>query len=118
MNKKTLENMLNAVLRLNPQPILIDQSGRRKRLDVLWRVSGYLDEGRRRQIQIETMSKALGLRLQLYFDCIIEFQEEELRHPLFKQGLFVLKAQWVIPPEGSLPHRVPLRTFRSQRAKH
>jgi hypothetical protein len=115
MNKRQLGNMHNAVLRLSPEPILTDRSGRRgKRLKVLWRVSGYRREGTRHQVQIETMSQALGFTLLLYFDCAIEFQEEDLHHPSFKQGLLLLKAQWVIPPEGRTPRRYPLRMLRSQ----
>jgi hypothetical protein len=82
-----------------------------KELDGLWRVTGYIGQGTKRQILIETMSQALGVRLSLYFDCIVEFQEEDLHHSSFKQGLFLLKAQWLIPPEGKPPQRHPIRAF-------
>jgi hypothetical protein len=116
MNRKQLENMLYAILRLN-WPILMDDGwGNRRPLDVLWRVTGYLGEGATRQMKIETLSQTLGLRLALYFDSIIEFQNEDLYHPSFKQGLLVLKSQWIVPPEGRPAWRVPVRGFRLQGA--
>src|SRR5882762_11863045 len=100
MNKKHLEDMLYAILRLNVPILIGDGLGSYRRLDVLWRVTGYLGEGTKRQMEIETLSQALGLRLALYFDSIIEFQNEDLYHPSFKQGLLVLKSQWIVPPKG------------------
>lgn len=116
MKKRELEDMLYAILRLN-LPILIDDgSGYYRRLDVQWRVTGYLGEGRTRQMKIETLSQTLGLKLALYFDSIIDFQNDDLYHPSFKQGLLVLKSQWIVPREGRPAWRIPMRDFRLQRA--
>jgi hypothetical protein len=109
LNKKQLQNMQNAVVRLSPGPVLIDRQKRGRRLDnVLWRVTGYVREGQKQQIIVETMSQALGLRLALYFDSVREFQDEDLHHPTFKQGILLLKSLWVIPPEGAPAWRIPL----------
>lgn len=108
MNKRQLENMQNAVLWLSPTPVLLEKQESPRKLNVLWRVTGYVREGKRQQIIVETMSQALGLRLALYFDSVREFQDEDLHHPSFQQGVLQLKSLWVIPPEGASPWRVPL----------
>lgn len=100
--------MQNAVLRLSPAPVLVEKGKGSRKLNVLWQVTGYLREGKKQQIVVETMSQTLGLRLALYFDSVREFQDEDLRHPSFKQGVLLLKSQWVIPPEGASPWRIPL----------
>ena len=110
MNKKEIGNMLNAVVRLSPAPVLVDDRGKTIRTLEHWRVSGYVGEGRRRRIQIETISQ--GFALRLFFDCIIEFQEEDLYYPSVKQGVLLLKAQWVIRPEGKTPRRVPIHPIK------
>jgi hypothetical protein len=52
MNKRELEKMPNAVLRLSPAPLVFDSRTRRwKRLDVLWRVTGYLGSANKRQFR-------------------------------------------------------------------
>ena len=107
MNNKRLGDMQNAIVRLSPAPLLIGEDGKAKPLDVLWTVAVAFGKGARRQIVIETLSQALGLRLALDRDCGHDFREEDLRHPSFKQGLFMLRAQWMIPPEGKSPWRVP-----------
>lgn len=113
MNKRELEKMLNAVLRLSPAPLVFDSRTRCwKPLNVLWRVTGYLGSSSTRQIQIQTMSGTLGFVLQPFFDSIIEFQNEDHHHPAFKQGRFLLKEQWMIPPEGQSARGIPLRGFR------
>ena len=100
--------MQNAVLRLIPAPVLLEKRKRSRNLNVLWRVTGYVRKGKKQQIIVESMSQALGLRLALYFDSVREFQEEDLQHPAFKPGVLLLKSQWVIPPEGASPWRIPL----------
>jgi hypothetical protein len=101
--------MQNAVLRLSPAPVLLEKLKRPRRLDnVLSRVTGYEREGKRQQIIVETMSQALGFRLSLYFDSVREFQDDDLCHPSFKQGVLLVKSQWMIPLEGASPWRVPL----------
>lgn len=126
MNKKELEKMLYAVLRLCPAPLVFDGlTGLWKPLDVLYRVTGFLGAGSSRQMQVQTMSGALGYGLQLYFDSVIEFQHEDLHHRQFKQGRLVLKVQWVIPPPGQSPWSYPIQIaspfqslLNSQRADH
>lgn len=109
MNKRELEKMLNAVLRLSPAPLVFDSRTRRwEPLDVLWRVTGYLGSASVRQIQIETMSGASGLMLRLFRDSIVEFQNEDHYHPSFKQGRLLLKTQWMIPSEGQPSRSVPI----------
>jgi hypothetical protein len=116
MNKRELEKMLNAVLRLSPAPLVFDSRiGRWKPLDVLWRVTGYHGSSDRRQIQIETTSRALGLVLRLFRDSIVEFQNEDHHHPSFKQGRLLLKTQWVIPPEGQPSWSTPIRPYPAHR---
>src|SRR5882724_596749 len=115
MNKRELEKMLNAVLRLSPAPLVLDSRTKRwKRLDVLWRITGYEGNASNRRIRIATMSGALGLTLRPFRDSIIKFQNEDHYHPSFKQGRFLLDIQWVIPPEGHTPLSFPVgRTFRT-----
>ncbi len=113
MNKGQLEKMLNAVLRLNPAPLVFDcRTGYWRPLDVLWRVTGYTGTANGRQIQIETISGALGLVLRPFRDSIVEFQNEDHYHPAFKQGRLLLKTQWIIPPEGQPSWSVPIQPFR------
>lgn len=107
MNRRQLEQMQGAILRLDPPPVLLDETGAQKKLDVLWRVSS-VTRGRKGQLEVTTLSQ--GFRLLLYFDCVREYQHEDLHHPSFKQGILLLKAQWIIRPEGQPPIRKPLRT--------
>jgi hypothetical protein len=110
MNKKYLDDMLYAVLRLY-WPVLIydeDIAGYRW-LDTLWQVTGYRGEGSTRQMLIQTLSQTRGLGLSIYYDIVKEFQNVDLHHPSFKQGCLILKTQWIIPPYGQSARQIPLR---------
>jgi hypothetical protein len=107
MNRRQLEQMQGAILRLDPPPLLVGDTGTQKEMDVLWRVTS-VTPGRKGQLEVTTLSQAF--RLALYFDCVREYRQEDLRHPSFKQGMLLLKAQWIIRPEGQPPLRKPLRS--------
>lgn len=111
MNRKQLSNMKYAVLRLSPLPQIFDTvTGKWKPLDVLWRVTDYLGNGSNKQMEVLTMSGALGLRLLLPFDSIREWQFEDHHHPSFKQGRLLLKSFWFIFPEGQPARNFPIIT--------
>jgi len=108
MNKKYLENMLYAVLRLYRPVLVYDPVTASYRwVDTLWQVYGYCGEGSTRQILIRTLSGDLGLSIS--FDTVKEFQNEDLHHQSFKQGCLILKTQWIIPPYGQSARQIPLR---------
>jgi len=116
MNKKYLDDMLYAVLRLF-QPVLMydEETARYHWLDTLWQVTGYRGEGSTRQMLIQTLSQTQGIGLSIYYDTVKEFQNEDLHHPSFKQGVLILKTQWIIPPYGQSARQIPLH-HRSRRA--
>lgn len=116
MNKKYLEDMGYAVLRLDPPVRVYDRDTASYRwLDTLWQVYGYRGAGSTRQMLIRTLSQTQGLGLAIYFDTVIEFQNEDLHHPSFKQGCLILKTQWTIPPYGQSGRQRPLRHPRRRR---
>ena len=109
MNKKYLEDMLYAVLRLYRPVLVYDQDTASYRWsDTLWQVTGYRGEGSTRQMLIQTLSQSQGLGLAIYFDTVREFQNEDLHHPAFKQGCLILKTWWIIPQYGQSARQIPL----------
>jgi len=108
MNKKYLDDLLYAVVRLyRPVRVYDRDTASYRWLDTIWQVYGYCGEGSTRQMLIRTLSGDLGL--SIYFDTVKEFQNEDLHHPCFKQGCLILKTQWIIPPYGQSARQIPLR---------
>ena len=103
-----LESMIDKIVRLRPQPVILDKHEHSEPLDVDWVIRcSLLQESK--EFWLQTVSGTKGFRLPLEADQVVGYHPEKSADlKSASEGLLTINRNWKIFPEGKPAESVPV----------